>query len=146
MAGLIGLIGQSQGDDRPMQVVEIAMRCSGNSMWLASSLTVQAYAQDSFIHICRQIASALHSRMGDMLGEAYAGLAEAKLHHMTTSGPASEDAETHQLSVSDLLYPAICTIGTLSLAVAPLIWAQTAVAVASFRSMLVAMAPVYCSP
>ena len=55
--------------------------------------------QDSFLHICRQIAYALHDKMGAMLGEPYACLAAEKLIHMTTAGSQSEDPEAHQLSV-----------------------------------------------
>ncbi len=62
--------------------------------------------QDAFLHICQPIAYALHSKMGDMLGEPYARLAEQKLIHMMTAGSEAEDPEAHQLSVR---HPLICT-------------------------------------
>ena len=64
---------------------------------------VRCGMQDSFLHICRQLAYALHKKMGKMLGAEYQSLAEQKLVHMTTTGSEADDPEAHQLSVSLLI-------------------------------------------
>ena len=67
------------------------------------NLIVCCGLQDSFLHICRQLAYALHEKMEDMLGAEYHKLAEQKLVHMTTTGSEADDPEAHQLSVCLLL-------------------------------------------
>ena len=64
-----------------------------------NGMTVLCDLQDAFLHICQQLAYALHGKMGDMLGEPYALLAEQRLIHTMTAGSEVEDPEAHQLSV-----------------------------------------------